>query len=95
MRRESSRLSRVVSLITFVSPRLPEQADRSLAGVVRYLVDRLVMGESARWTIPASQQQQQQMDESDAGASDSDDDLYGMGNTFIAQKETIMKALRE
>jgi hypothetical protein len=75
-------------------PSLPPQADRSLAGVVRYLVERLVMGEPARWTIPGTQSQQQ-LEESDAGASDFDDDLYGMGSVLVSQKETSTKALRE
>lgn len=70
-----------------------ELADRSVAGIIRYLVSRLVHNEPSPYASAApraSQSQTQDDDEYDDG----DDSLYGLGDAAISQSPEFMAALR-
>ncbi|CEQ39453.1 SPOSA6832_00978, partial [Sporobolomyces salmonicolor] len=78
-------------LITFFrSSRLPKHADRSLNGIIEYLIHRIVRGEPS----PFANQQQSQGNETDEEGFDYDeDDLIGQGPRSGEDSE-MMKALR-
>lgn len=69
---------------------LPPQADRSLEGLIEFLVRRIVRGEANPWTPAPSRSQHHETDEE--GIED-EDDLYDPG-VNLGKNSEVMNALR-
>ncbi|GAA5983163.1 hypothetical protein JCM10908_000179 [Rhodotorula pacifica] len=69
---------------------LPARSDRSLAGLVDFLVGRIVRGEANQWIQAPTQSQHQETDEE---GLDYEDDLYDAG-VNMAKNSEVVSALR-
>ncbi|GAA5881505.1 hypothetical protein JCM1840_007127 [Sporobolomyces johnsonii] len=87
---ENENISPQVEAIMAEVAQLPKHADRSLNGIVEFLIHRIVRGEPS----PFANQQQSQGNETDEEGFDYDeDDLIGQGPSSSKDSE-MMKALR-
>ncbi|GAA5923452.1 hypothetical protein JCM1841_003333 [Sporobolomyces salmonicolor] len=87
---ENENISPQVEAIMAEIAQLPKHADRSLNGIIEYLIHRIVRGEPS----PFANQQQSQGNETDEEGFDYDeDDLIGQGPRSGEDSE-MMKALR-
>ncbi|GAA5950707.1 hypothetical protein JCM21900_000486 [Sporobolomyces salmonicolor] len=87
---ENENISPQVEAIMAEIAQLPKHADRSLNGIIEYLIHRIVRGEPS----PFANQQQSQGNETDEEGFDYDeDDLIGQGSRSGEDSE-MMKALR-
>lgn len=64
---------------------LPKQADRSLNGIIEFLIHRIVRGEPSPYAVEPA--------ETDEERYSDDEDLYGLGGS-MTQDSATMKALR-
>jgi hypothetical protein len=70
--------------------RLPSQSDRSLEGLIEFLVRRIVRGEANPWAPAPARSQHHETDEE---GIEYEDDLYDAG-VNLGKNSEVMNALR-
>ncbi|KAI5478234.1 ubiquitin-conjugating enzyme E2 Q [Pseudohyphozyma bogoriensis] len=72
---------------------LPPQADRSLEGVIQYLITRIILAQPSPYPT-VSQQSQHTQEETDEEEYEYDDDLFGIGSSSTGHLPAFTAALR-